>query len=378
MTKQMLIVTKHFNIGGAEKMLLRILPTFLSLGYKIDIFLLYNSKTLLEYKTNLWLNSSQCTVSSFFPYKDERYKKIMKAKPDAVYREHINEKYDIEIAFQESYATKIISKSPNKKSIKIAWIHSNFEEYHFSAHAYKDNLEEFQTYQKFNKIVFCSYSAMHAFDCTLHNNFQCKQVIYAPISIKCCREYANQYNFCSSTPYFLVLSRLSPQKGLERLIESARILNNEGVSFKIIIVGSGELEKKLQTMILEYGLNTKVQLFSSVANPFPYFKNCIAYISPSYTESFGIAVQEAMCMSIPVIACDTPGTREVLKGGEYGEIIQPSEKALAKILKRCIYDTNFVKSLQKKSQKGGAYWDLSRRDSQEKLEMLLLPDTRIY
>lgn len=377
MAKRMLIVTKHFNIGGTEKMLLRILPVFLSLKYKIDIFLLYNSKMLLENKDNLWL-TSQCTISSFFPHKDERYKKIMKTKPDVVYRENINEVYDIEIAFQESYATKIISQSPNKKSIKIAWIHSNFEEYHFSAHAYKNNLEEIQTYQIFNKIIFCSYSAMRAFDCTLHNNFQYKQVIYSPISIDCCKKYADQFNFCSDMPYFLVLSRLSPQKGLERLIEAARILKAKNVNFKIIIVGSGELESKLQTMISSYGLNTQIQLHPFVINPFPYLKNCIAYISPSYTESFGIAVQEAMCMSIPIIACDTPGTREVLKEGEFGEIIYPSEKSLADSMERCIYDTSYMQSLRIKSKKGGTYWDLLYHDSHKKLKKLLLPDTRIY
>ena len=38
----MLIITKHLDIGGAEKMLLRFLPVFISLGYKIDLYLLYN------------------------------------------------------------------------------------------------------------------------------------------------------------------------------------------------------------------------------------------------------------------------------------------------------------------------------------------------
>ena len=131
-------------------------------------------------------------------------------------------------------------------------------------------------------------------------------------------------------------------------------------------------------MISSYGLNTQIQLHPFVINPFPYLKNCIAYISPSYTESFGIAVQEAMCMSIPIIACDTPGTREVLKEGEFGEIIYPSEKSLADSMERCIYDTSYMQSLRIKSKKGGTYWDLLYHDSHKKLKKLLLPDTRIY
>ena len=38
MLKKMLIITKHLNIGGAEKMLLRNLPIFTTLGYKIDLY----------------------------------------------------------------------------------------------------------------------------------------------------------------------------------------------------------------------------------------------------------------------------------------------------------------------------------------------------
>lgn len=377
MSKCILIITKHLNIGGTEKMLLRFLPFFFSFGYKIDIYLLYNSGILLDSKLDWLFNSDQCTVSSFFPQKTDEYKKNMKENPLSVYKMNIRKKYDIEIAFQESYATKIVSNSPNKKSTKIAWIHSNFEEYHFSAHAYNGNFEEFQTYQRFDKIVFCSYSAKQAFDRVLVNNFQNKYVIYSPISTEICKEYAAQYAPPITEMYFLVLSRLSPQKGLDRLIEAARILKRRGISFKIVIVGSGELEQKLRTMILNYGLLSQVQLYPATANPFPYFKNCQAYISPSYTESFGIAIQEALCMSVPVIACDTPGTQEVLKEGKFGEIIPPSEYVIADILESYICDTFFANVLRDKAQQGNMYWNSLHKTTQKQLEALLLPDTGI-
>ncbi len=375
MAKSILIISKHLNIGGTEKMLLRFLPIFLSLGYKVDIYLLYNTGILLESKLDGLLNSKQCTVSSFFPQKTDKNKKIMKENPISVYKKNIKKEYDIEIAFQESYATKIVSNSPNKKSMKIAWIHSNFEEYHFSVHAYNDNLEEVQTYQCFDKIVFCSHSAKQAFDRVLVNNFQNKYIIYSPINTEVCKKYASQYNPFITGKYFLVLSRLSPQKGLDRLIEAARILKERGISFKIVIVGSGELEDKLKLMILNYGLLSQIQLHPSTINPFPYFKNCQGYISPSYTESFGIAIQEALCMSVPVIACNTPGTQEVLKEGEFGEIIPPSEYALADAIERYLYDASFENILRDKSKKGSIYWNDLHKTTQKQLEYLLLPDT---
>lgn len=376
-SKCILIISKHLNIGGTEKMLLRFLPFFFSLGYKVDIYLLYNSGFLLESKIDWLLNSDQCTISSFFSEKTDAYKKIMKEDPISVYKKNIRKEYDVEIAFQESYATKIVSNSPNEKSTKIAWIHSNFEEYHFSAHAYNGNFEEFQTYQNFDKIVFCSHSAKQAFDHVLVNNFQNKYVIYSPINNEICKKYATQYTPFITGTYFLVLSRLSPQKGLDRLIEASRILKGRGISFKIVIVGSGELESKLRAMILDYGLLSQVQLYPSTVNPFPYFKNCQAYISPSYTESFGIAIQEALCMSVPVIACDTPGTREVLMEGKFGEIIPPSKYALANAIEKYICDTFFANILCDKAKKGSIYWNNLNKATQKQLEYLLLPDTGI-
>lgn len=377
MDKNILIVTKHLNIGGAEKMLLRILPILLSMNYKVDLFLLYKYGLLLQSWTDTYQNNALCTLSSFFPYQRDEFKKFMKNCPDKVYKQNITKEYDVEIAFQESYATKIVSNSPNKNSIKIAWVHSNFEEYHFSADAYENNLEELQTYQKYNKIVFCSHSAMDAFDRVLKNNFKNKNVIYSPICISQCNRYAEQYCVSLKTPYFLVLTRLSPQKGLGRIIKAGLLLKAKKISYKIIIVGSGELENQLHSQLSFYDLDDYILLYPATSNPFPYLKNCIAYISPSYTESFGIAIQEALCMNIPVIACDTSGTREVLGGGAYGEIVPPSEHALAKALERCLDDAVFLSKLQEKARKGGDFWNNQYLASHKKIELLLLPNTGI-
>lgn len=166
----MLIITKHLDIGGAEKMLLRFLPVFISLGYKIDLYLLYNYRMQMDFEFDLGYTSNQIELFSIFPYKTNDYKQFMKNEPQEVYYSVIHDTYDVEIAFQESYATKIISTSKNKKSKKIAWVHSNFQEYHFSANAYDNDEEELNAYSQFNNIVFCSKSVQNAFDKTLNNN----------------------------------------------------------------------------------------------------------------------------------------------------------------------------------------------------------------
>lgn len=373
----MLIITKHLNIGGAEKMLLRFLPVIISLEYKVDLYLLYNYGMHKDFELDLKFNTNQFSLFSIFPQETDDYNRLMKNEPQKIYDFAIHETYDMEIAFQESYATKIISNSRNKKSRKLAWIHSNFQEYHFSANAYESDEEELQVYSKFDQIIFCSESAKNAFDKILKNNFCNKEVIYSLADSVFCNKYAQMYHPQILEPYFLVLSRFSPQKGLDRLIKAAVLLKRQKILFKILLVGRGELEQDLRNMITQYGLMDEVCLVPAVSNPFPYFKNCISYINPSYTESFGIAMQEALCMHVPVIACDTPGTREVLKDGLYGEIVKPSEYALADAMKKSILDPDYLNVLQQRADNGADYWNKCSSVSKEKLVNLLSPYSRI-
>ena len=135
MRRKILIITKHLRVGGTEKMLLRILKQWLSLNYEIDIVLLYNSVTLRDDVLK------RCHITSIFPEKSPQAKQLVKSDPGSIYRSKIHKLYDIEIAFQEGLPTKLVANSPNRLSYKIAWVHTNFLQYHFSASAY-NSLEE--------------------------------------------------------------------------------------------------------------------------------------------------------------------------------------------------------------------------------------------
>ena len=82
-------------------------------------------------------------------------------------------------------------------------------------------------------------------------------------------------------------------------------------------------------------------------------------------------------MHVPVIACDTPGTREVLKNGLFGEIVDPSEYALANFMKKCIQNSNYMDSLKQKAINGADYWNKMTSITKAKLDAIFLPDSRI-
>ena len=69
------------------------------------------------------------------------------------------------------------------------------------------------------------------------------------------------------------------------------------------------------------GLEKNVVFSPATQHPFTYLTKCIAYINTSYTESFGLSMQEALYAEVPVIAMDTLGAVEVLQNGRFGCII---------------------------------------------------------
>ena len=75
-----------------------------------------------------------------------------KDSPETFYKKFIKEKYDVEVAFIEGYATKIISGSNNKDSKKIAWVHIDLMENPWTEVAYHSLEEEKECYQKYDNI----------------------------------------------------------------------------------------------------------------------------------------------------------------------------------------------------------------------------------
>ncbi|MFR2767090.1 MAG: hypothetical protein ACLTAI_01335 [Thomasclavelia sp.] len=71
-----------------------------------------------------------------------------------LYRLFIRQKYDVEVAYSDGKATKLIGDNSVSKSKKFAWIHQDLERYDKLMNCYKSWDEYRQSYSQFNK-VFC-------------------------------------------------------------------------------------------------------------------------------------------------------------------------------------------------------------------------------
>lgn len=316
--KELLFLTKHLQIGGAEASLLRLLRLIDHSQYHIEVKLVFRS---IQYKAYL---PDNINISWIFPEMTEEAKLHVRNNPQTICNDFISHHYDAAIAFLEGYPTRILSCCNIPNLLKIAWVHTDFTNNHHSLNAYHTPEEEINAYKKFDQIMFCSHAAQAGFQQTTGLSTTANQQVYLPLpNAKELQKLSLAYETDEKSPYFCTMARLAPEKGLEKILYVANALKHDGYRFRWLILGDGPLRQQLEEQIQLQQLEDTVCLKGIYENPFPYLKNSMAYICTSNGESLGLSVAEAQLLSVPVIACDSSGIREVL-GKKHGDNIVPN------------------------------------------------------
>lgn len=138
------------------------------------------------------------------------------------------------------------------------------------------------------------------------------------------------------------VGRLAPEKHFENIIPAAKVLLETGTDFTWHIVGEGPERSKLETLIAENDLKDHVILEGSKANPYPYMKYADLFVHPSYVESQGLTVLEAMALGIPCVVTKSLGPCEFIEDGINGLLTEQSpesltEKVLAILNEEIVY-----------------------------------------
>ena len=149
----------------------------------------------------------------------------------------------------------------------------------------------------------------------------------------------------------LFLSRLHPKKGIEMLLDALSLLRPVDWQCKIVGMGDPAYVDFLKSKCSRQGLIDVVDFVGPLygSDKLDSLMHADAFILPTYSENFGIAVAEAMSWELPVLT--TTGTPwDVLQNSEMGwyvrpnleeiscamyELFQKTPKQLALMGKRC-------------------------------------------
>jgi glycosyltransferase involved in cell wall biosynthesis len=144
-------------------------------------------------------------------------------------------------------------------------------------------------------------------------------------------------------PIVLFAAKFQQRKCPADLLKAAAILNQRGLQFHLAMVGSGTLEDDLCRRAAELGIHNIC---------FPGFINqsllprvyaaCDIFVLPSNDEPWGLAVNEAMCAGLPIVACSEIGcVRDLVQDGVNGRLFTAGDvSGLSEVLFQLIVGDN--------------------------------------
>ena len=126
----------------------------------------------------------------------------------------------------------------------------------------------------------------------------------------------------------LSVGNLEAIKGHRYLVSAIRNIVSEHPNVLCVIVGSGPERAALEKQIVEEGLSEYVMMAGGKPHDeIPLWMNaCDLFVLPSLNESFGVVQIEAMACGRPVVATDTPGSREIIVSDRHGLVCQPGNE----------------------------------------------------
>lgn len=341
--KRVLFFLESLAGGGAEKVLSDIVCNLDPLKYDITVCTItdgdvYQNKVSGACKYKSFLNIEEYRAGGFRKLLFWlRIKMVYKLHPRLIYRWFIRDKYDIEVAFIEGYATKLIAASNNSYSQKIAWVHIDMQNNTYADKCYRNITEQILTYKKYQKIICVSQSVKNAFE----KKFKITENIYVqynPVDENKILELSKQHVSLSKKKSILLgtVGRLEYQKGYSRLLQCVKQVSIENPDFEIWIIGDGSQRKEIEEYIKINKLENIVSLLGFQQNPYKYIRCCDAFICSSYAEGFSTAATESLILGKPIFTVECAGMRELIGDSQCGEVVPNTDTALLELLRKII------------------------------------------
>ena len=322
MAVKILFFIETLDGGGAEKVLCNLVNAMDQNKFDITV------QTLWKADSNQYLKPGM-RYKYCYLRKDRlnRIRSRIEAATGLTYPLYIRDDYDIEVAYLEFGATKILARSTNRRAKKVAWIHSDLV---LKLSGKEKTIQKVaRQYAAYDRIVCVSETAKESF-VHLFGRTKDTFVLYNTIDDSAIKQNAEliQPGFPGKSRLTAVaVGRLAPEKQYDMLLRVHKCLLEEGLLHDLWIVGEGSERGKLETFISQNQMEDSVKLLGFQTNPYPYMLLADFLICSSRYEGLSTFVTEGLILGKPIITTDCSGMRELLGNSEAGLIVGNSEAA---------------------------------------------------
>jgi len=123
-------------------------------------------------------------------------------------------------------------------------------------------------------------------------------------------------------------AQLVPRKGIDMLIETARILLRERDGLTFLVAGPAapgeeDFARRMRAAAEEPELRGRVRFLGSRSDIPDFLASLDLFFLPARAEPFGIVIIEAMAAGLPVIASKVGGIPEIISSPDIGRLVDP-------------------------------------------------------
>lgn len=358
--KKLLFINGHLITGGVEKSLLDILKHLDYEKFEVDLLLLeelgdYASEIPEQVHVQLrCLKNTYGSVPSsllrcirqrdWFCFRMRLIFLMMKLfgqKEIRFARKLLtgNQHYDCVIGFRPGICTQIAAFAVNADK-RITWWHHG-----------EINVEH-SSYQKAanacNQIAVVSEACRSMLAVAFLSLGHKLTVVPNMVVIDDIRRKAEAFlPYTKRGPFHIVtLCRLSPEKHIENAVFAARKLKEAEIAFQWHMVGGGSIENGLRETAENAGVADCFLFEGNQPNPYPYLKNADLFVHPSYVESQGLVVLEAMALGVPCVVTKSLGPCEFIEDGVNGILTEQSPESLAEKVMEILTDQKLYEHIK--------------------------------
>ena len=148
--------------------------------------------------------------------------------------------------------------------------------------------------------------------------------------------FRNEYKL-DDKPIVLFVGNLIKRKNVDSILEAKKIASSD---YYLVVVGDGPLFKKLRKKVEDE--NIRDVIFTGARNDVEdIIPSCDVLILPSFSESFGLVLIEALACGKPVIGSDVGGITEIITDN-VGLLVDPKKvSSIARAIDKMINDDDF-------------------------------------
>ena len=363
--KKVLFLIHDLGHGGAEKVLVNLVNNMDPEQFDIHVTALFGGGV------NEQFLAPHIHYRAIYPKAFPGNSHVMKLfSPRMLHRMYVKEHYDIEVAYLEGPAARIISGCEDPDTKTAAWIHCTMQSDKNLAIGFRSAAEARGCYSRFDRGVFVSRGVLEAFRnyCPMDH----MQVLYNTNESDKILARAAEFSELPGTGVrWCGMGKLVSNKCFDRMLRIQKRLTEEGYDTHFLALGEGPLRPELENYVRENGLSECVTFLGYQTNPYKFLAKCDLFVCASFAEGFSTAATEALIVGTPVCTVEVSGMKEMLgENNEWGIVTDNNEEALYEGIKRLLDDPQLLAHYREKAAERGRMF--STENTVKAVENMLL------